>query len=212
MAEVASLGDKELPDEERARIVEKAREILAKTPGRDKKIMGLSMLAAQVRRAGDADLASEIMRDAEQLVNPQPKTYQDFLYTWILAAGYAEADPERAFPILEDAVFRANELISAFVRVAEFIDVGEQVVVEGEFQVGAFGGGMIRQMTAGLGMADGTLKTLVNADFDKTKAVASRFDRPEIRVLAKMMVLRSVLGEKSDDPAGAVNESEEDSN
>ena len=212
MAEVASLGDKELPDEERARIVEKAREILAKTPGRDKKIMGLSMLAAQVRRAGDADLASEIMRDAEQLVNPQPKTYQDFLYTWILAAGYAEADPERAFPILEDAVFRANELISAFVRVAEFIDVGEQVVVEGEFQVGAFGGGMIRQMTAGLGMADGTLKTLVNADFDKTKAVASRFDRPEIRVLAKMMVLRSVLGEKSDDPAGAVNESEEGAN
>jgi hypothetical protein len=202
MDEVKGLGTKSLPKDERDKIVAQARKVISQTHGKDKKITALSMLAAQVAKAGDKDLASEIMRDAERMVNPQPKNYQDFLLSWMLASGYAEADPDKAFPLLENTILRANETISAFVKVAEFIDTSDEMVVDGEVQVGLFGGGMIKDLTSGLGMATGTIRTLAKADFAKTKNLASTFDRTEIRILAKMLVLRAVLDKNAKpDPA-----------
>ncbi|MBA3352633.1 MAG: hypothetical protein H0U23_09455 [Blastocatellia bacterium] len=196
MEDVQSLGTKQLPKEEREKIVTQSRKIIMQTPGRDKKIMGLSMLASQVSKMGDKELAGEIMRDAERLVNPAPKTYQDFLLSWMLASGYAEADPDKAFPLLEETIGRANETLSAFIKVGEFIDVAEEMIQDGEVQVGVFGGQMIRGLTTELGMADATIQVLANADFTKTKNLTNRFERAEIRILAKMMVLRAVLSPK----------------
>ena len=105
-------------------------------------------------------------------------------------------DPQKAFPILEDTIGRANETIAAFVKAAEFIDVGEEMIVDNEVQVGAFGGQMIRGLTGELGVASSTIDVLARADFQKTKDLTNRFDRPEVRILAKMMVLRAVLREK----------------
>jgi hypothetical protein len=197
-AGVKQASQKDLPKEEREKIVSRAREILMKTPGREKKLMGISMLAAQVRQAGDKELASELMRDAAALVNANPKNYQDFIFTWMLVAGYAEADPDKAFPLLEDSIMRANDLINSFVRVGEFIDVQGEMIVDGEVQVGAFGGEMIRGLTREIGIAESTLKSLVRIDFEKTKAIANRVERPEVRVLAKVLVLRSALSNKKE--------------
>lgn len=193
MEDVKNLGTKLIPKEERDKIISQARRIISQTPGKDKKIVALSLLASQVARVGDKELADEIMRDAERLVNPQPKNYQDFLYSWMLAGGHAEVNPDKAFPLLESTILRANETISAFVKVAEFIDVNAEFIDDGEVQVGMFGGSMIRALTGELGMANSTIRSLVKADFAKTKNLTNTFDRTEIRVLAKMMVLRAVL-------------------
>lgn len=200
MEDVKKLGTKELPKEERAKIIAEARKIISQTPGKDKKIMALSLLAAQVAKAGDKELADEIMRDAERFVNPEPRNYQDFMLSWMLASGYAEANPDKAFPILETTILRANETISAFIKVAEFIDVNAEIIDEGEVQVGMFGGEMIRGMTRELGIAATPLKSLALADFEKTRRLTNIFDRTETRVLAKMLVLRSVLDKRKSKP------------
>jgi len=80
--------------------------------------------------------------------------------------------------------------------------LNEDIMSDGELQVGAFGGSMVREVTRELAGADSTLQTLAKTDFDKMKGVTDRFDRPEVRVLAKMMVLRAVLGNKQ--PAAPV--------
>ena len=196
MRDVESLGSKQLPKEERDKIVAQARKIVSEMGAKDQKIMALSMLAAQVAKAGDKELAGEIMKDAAAMVNPQPKNYKDFLLVWMLASGYAEADPDQAFPLLDDAISRLNDTITGVVRIAEFLDVAGEIVDDGEVQVGAFGGSMIREITRGLGVVDGTLRSLAKADLIKTKALTNRFDRPEVRVLAKMLVLRAVMGNK----------------
>jgi hypothetical protein len=196
MKDVESLGTKQLPKEERDKIVAQARKIVSEMGGKDQKIMALSMLAAQVAKAGDKELAGEIMKDASAMVNPQPKNYKDFLLVWMLASGYAEADPDKAFPLLDDAINRLNDTITGVVRIAEFLDVSGEIVDDGEVQVGAFGGSMMREITRGLGVVDGTLRSLAKADLVKTKALTNRFDRPEVRVLAKMLVLRAVMGNK----------------
>lgn len=201
MEDIGGLGKKELPKEERDRIVARTREIIMKTPGRDKKIMALSALAASVKQAGDADLAAEIMREAESFIRPDPRNYQDFIATWSVISGYAAAEPNRAFMMLDDTIYRANEVIAAFVRVGEFIDVTEQMIVDGEIQLGSFGGGMIRGLSSELNVAEATIGLLVDADLARTKAAADKFDRPETRVLARMMILRNILGTKAtEDP------------
>ena len=195
-----NLQNKELPKDEREKVVAKARKIITEMPNKMAKITALSGLAAQVFKFGDKELATQIMNDAQGLINTQPKNYQDFIEAWILISGYAQGDAEKAFPLLDDTIFRVNETLAAFIKVAEFIDVSGEIVEEGEVQVGSFGGSMIRELTGGLGMASGTLRSLAKTDFNKTRAVTNRFERQEIRILAKMLVLRAVLGgEKKDE-------------
>ena len=55
---------------------------------------------------------------------------------------------------------------------------------------------MVREFTRIPVFASGTIITLANADFAKTKSLANRFDRPEVRLLARMMVLRTILDNK----------------
>jgi hypothetical protein len=165
--DVMKLSTGKLAPDQRDKIIQQARATIMSMPARDKKVTALSMLAVQVAKTGDNDLANEIMRDASSFVNPQPKNYQDYLLTWLLATGYSTVDPERAFSMLEDTVNRANDLINSAIKIGEFVDVTEEIIADGELQVGAFGGSMVRDMTKQLAAADSTIQTLSKADFDK---------------------------------------------
>src|SRR5215204_528730 len=186
---------KELPKEERDKIILQARKIVNGIGNKQEKIMALSLLASQVAAVGDRELAAEIMKDAQTLVNPSPKNYQDFIETWFLASAYSATDAEKAFPILEDAITRLNDTLSAFIKVGEFMDVSGEMIDDGEVQVGAFGGAMMNGLTRELGIANLTIRNLAVADFGKTKNITNKFDRTEVRILAKMLVLRAVLGD-----------------
>ncbi|HEY0460321.1 MAG TPA: hypothetical protein VGC97_14375 [Pyrinomonadaceae bacterium] len=188
---------KELPKEEREKTVARARKIINGLGKKQEKMMALSMLASQVAAAGDKELAAEVMKDAQALVNPSPKNYQDFLEIWFLASAYAASDADKAFPLLEDTIFRLNDTISAFVKVGEFMDISGEVLDDGEVQVGSFGGAMMTSLTRELGIANLTIRNLALADFGKTKALTNKFDRPEVRILAKMLVLRAILGDET---------------
>lgn len=199
LQDLQTLGAKKLPDEERQKAIAEARKMVSEIADPNAKMMALSSLAAQVAKMGDRETATEIMREAERFVSLQPKNYMEYMQSWMLASGYSEINPEKAFPILEDTVLRLNDTISAFIKVGEFIDVNGDFIEEGEVQVGSFGGEMTNGLLRELGAADSTIKNLANADFIKTKALTNKFDRTEVRILAKMLVLRAVLGKKKSD-------------
>ena len=195
MMKVQTLGSKELSKEEREKIITQSRKIISRIGDKSEKLMALSLLAAQVAKLGDKELAADVMKDAQTLVNPSPKNYRDFLEVWFLVSAYSESDPDKAFPILDDAIYRLNDTFAAFVKVGEFIDVSGEMIDDGEVQVGSFGGSLISGLTGELGMANSTLRNLAVADFGKTKALTNKFDRTEVRILAKMLILRAVLGD-----------------
>jgi hypothetical protein len=197
MKNVMKLNSKELPKEEREKIVAQSRKIIGGMGNKQEKLLALSMLASQVATAGDRELSAEIMKDAQALVNPQPKNYRDFMEIWFLASAYATTDADKAFPILEDAIFRLNDTLSAFIKVGEFIDVTGEMIDDGEVQVGGFGGSMMTGLTRELGIASPMIRSLAVADFGKTKNLTNKFDRTEVRILAKMLVLRAVLGDET---------------
>ncbi len=192
-----NLNTKKLSEEERKKVVEESRKIIAETVDRDQKLLALSTLALRIAKLGDKELAAEVMKDAQSLVNIQPKNYREYMEIWMLVSGYAQVDAEKAFPILETTVFRLNDTIAAFVKVGEFIDVSGDMIDDGEIQVGSFGGEMTRGMLGSLGASDSTVRNLAVADFTRTKSLTNKFERQEVRILAKMLILRAVLAEKS---------------
>ena len=199
MQDLQTLGAKKLPDEERQKVIAQARKMVAEIDDPNMKMLALSSLAAQVGKMGDKETATEIMREAERFVSPQPKNYMDYMQNWMLASSYSEINPDKAFPILEDTVLRLNDTISAFIKVGEFIDVNGDFIEDGEVQVGSFGGEMTNSLLRELGATDSTINNLANADFAKTKTLTNKFDRTEVRILAKMLVLRAILGKKKPD-------------
>jgi len=201
--DVMKLTSAKLPNDQREKVITQARRSILAMPGKDKKVTGLSLLAAQVYKLGDKDLAAEIMRDAASFVNPQPRNYQEFILSWLLAAGYSSMDSDRSFSILEDTVNRCNDVIEAAVKVAEFMDTNDEIIIDGELQIGGFGGGasMLKSLTNTLAGFDPTIQALAKSDFQKTRDLTNRFNRPEARVFAKMLVLRAVLGKQQPKPA-----------
>ena len=192
-----NLGDQKLSKEEREKVVANARKEISAIKEPVQKLFALSALASQVSASGDKQLASEIMDEARSFVNFQPKNYMDFMKIWLLASGYSKVDAQKAFPLIEDAVFRINDLIAALFKIGEFIDVNGEFIEDGEAQVGGFGGEISREITRNIGAMDNTIKNLAVADFARTKALTNKFDRQEVRILAKMLVLRSVFGNKA---------------
>ena len=195
IVKLQTLGSKELPKEEREKIITQSRKIISGIGDKSEKLMALSMLAAQVAKLGDKELAADLMKDAQTLVNPSPKNYRDFLEVWFLASAYAETDPDKAFLILDDTIFRLNDTLAAFVKVGEFMDASGEMIDDGEVQVGSFGGSLLSGLTGELGIANAPLRSLAVADFTKTKALTNKFDRTEVRILAKMLILRAILGD-----------------
>lgn len=192
---LAKLDTKKLSDEERAKAIAEAGKMIEKIEDPTAKMTALSGLAVQIKKSGDKELALEIMKQAESIVNQTPKSYVDYMQTWMLASGYSEIEPDKSFPILESAVLNLNDTISAFIKVAEFIDANGEIMEDGEVQVSGFGGGGIaRELSGAMMMSGSTLKNLAEADFTRTRNLTNRFDRTEVRILAKMLVLRAMLG------------------
>ena len=189
---------RDVPKEERQKAIAQARKVIGGMKNREQKIFALNALAIQADSSGDKDLALEIMAEIQNMVNPSPKTYLDYMHSWILASGYAQIAPEKAFPVLEESVLRLNDTLGAFIKVAEFIDVNGEFVEDGEVQLGILGGEVTRQMIQSISGADVTLGNLARADFGKTKELTNKIDRTEIRIFAKILILRSVLGPKHD--------------
>ena len=64
-------------------------------------------------------------------------------------------------------------------------------------------GALIRELTGSVGLANGTIRSLAEANLDKTRALANSFDRQEVRILAKMIILRAVLDKQKSGPVDA---------
>jgi hypothetical protein len=193
MKDLRDFDENRLTDDQKAEFIGKARGIVAEMNDPTMKVFALSALAGQVKTLGDDELAIEIMREANVLVKQNPQNYVDYMLVWSLATGYSKVEPDEAFLLIEGAIFRLNETIAAMVKVAEFIDVRGDFVIDREVQVGAFGGSMTRGVIGAISTSDNVLRDLSIADFDRTKGLVQKFEQPEVRILVRFMVLRSLL-------------------
>jgi hypothetical protein len=173
--------------------LEESRRLLSGVKTNEERVMVLAALATSVGTK-DKKAALRLLEEATNMSVPRARTYKQLFARLALVKAYASLDPDQAFSILEGSVDQANELLAAFLLLGEFLGEGE-VVRNDEvtiFQLGPSVNSEVSEYRA-------TVNTLAMADFGRMKGVADRFQRPEIRLLARLLVAQSVLSDPADD-------------
>ncbi len=166
---------------------EAARALLTHVTSIEERVSILLQLARFAANKSDDATARGLIDEARGLVvMGRAENQAQFSAQMQVAQAYAQTrDAARSFEVIEGAIDRLNELLAAAVVVDGF---GQESFREGELK--PFGGylwsELVRQCAEQLAM-------LASIDFARARAAAGRFDRGEVRAIARMMVAQGVL-------------------
>lgn len=172
--------------------LDEARQMLRERGTRSKKdqAMMLAMLAQVAAKKGDRKFALEVLDEARQLVpNSQAQNQDQIDAQLAVAAAYTFVEPARSFEIIEPMIDQANELIRAAALLDKFGNSGQRFFRNGELMLSMSGGASFA-IRSRYGRA---LTLLANADFDRARSAADRFQQPELRVMARLLIAQGAL-------------------
>ncbi|MFN2578992.1 MAG: hypothetical protein ABR607_15035 [Pyrinomonadaceae bacterium] len=175
---------------------EKLNEIkqkLAALPSDSDRVKYLVDLATGTQK-DNQKLALRFLDDARNLVAKRAMDYKDFEDQIKVADAYASLDSRKSFEIMDAGIAQLNELLQAATVLNGFeVDIFK----EGELSLRANNDlvGMISRYGA-------ELSALAKVDFDAARGSADKFQLPEPRMNARLMIVQSVLGTQ---PVGNFN-------
>lgn len=164
---------------------EEARQQLSRVTSKEERLNMLIQIAMMARNSKKEDVARGFLDEAQGLVGGRAETHTQFNALMQVAQAFAALDPARSFGIIEAAVDRLNELLTAAAVIDGF---GQESFRDGELRPN--GGYMWNEMVRQCGLA---LAQLAATDFDRASAVAGKFERSEVRATARLMVAQGVL-------------------
>jgi hypothetical protein len=167
---------------------EKLNEIkqkLAALPSDNDRIKYLIDLARATQK-DNQKLALKFMDDARTLVSKRATDFDDFGNQIKVADAYATLDPKKSFEILDAGIAHLNELLQA------------ATVLNG-FEVDIFKDGEMSMRTnddlvSMVNRFGGELATLAKIDFEGARGTAEKFQMPEPRLNARLMIVQGILG------------------
>ena len=182
-----------------------ARTALSLIKNRTARLTAMSQIAITFADNGKIEEAKELIAEARKTLAPQPKFWAHYVEHLVVARALASVEPKQSLEIIENLIYQIDEMLGGVTKIAEFI-AGETAVKENELRLsgvpGMIGGSLLSQMGRGGGARDFTtgfekdILKLAKADFDRTAALADKFSRPEIRLMARMILINSFLPPK----------------
>jgi hypothetical protein len=172
--------------------VEGAQALLARARSKDERVAMLIQLARVVAGKGNQKGANGFLEEAWTLVGGRAEGQSQFSMQLQLAHAYAPVAPARAFEIVEASITHLNELIGAAAIIEGF---GQEAFTQDELKTQE--GYLWSALATQCGEA---LAVLAPVDFDHARSAADRFQRPELRMSARLAVARGILvkeGERS---------------
>jgi hypothetical protein len=165
--------------------VEQAHAFLARIKSKDERVALLLQLASVTAERGNTAAAVNFLDEAWNLIGGRAKSHAQFAVQLQLAQSYALLAPPRAFEIIEAGVAHLNELVAAAAVLDGF---GQEAFADDEFkgQEGYMWGALVMQYNE-------TLAALAPVDFEHARSAADRFQRPEMRLPARLAVARGIL-------------------
>ena len=187
-----------LDNAEVARAVEKgntddARAVVSRIKSKERRASALAQLALAYAAKGDKKTAGGLLEEARSLLDRQPDNEREVEALLEVARGYALVEPAKTFELLDPLIDQANDMMSAAALLEKFgagggmFRKGEMVLGPG---MGELGGMYARYVKA--------LAELSRVDFDRTRQTADRFNRDEARLMARLIVARSILSDRLD--------------
>ncbi|MET0649593.1 MAG: hypothetical protein ABW208_23525 [Pyrinomonadaceae bacterium] len=185
-----------LDNAEIARAVEKgntddARAMVSRIKSKEQRASALAELALVYAAKGDKKTAGGLLEEARGLIDRQPDNEREVGALLDVARGYALVEPAKTFEMIDPLIDQANDMMSAAALLEKF-GAGTGMFRKGEMMLapglGEMGGMYERYVKA--------LAELSRIDFDRTRATADRFNRDEARLMARLIVARSVLSDR----------------
>ncbi|HEX8197346.1 MAG TPA: hypothetical protein VF571_14225 [Pyrinomonadaceae bacterium] len=182
-----------------------ARTALSLIKNRTARLTAMSQIAITFADNGKIEEAKELIVEARKTLAPQPKFWAHYVEHLVVARALASVEPKQSLEMIENLIYQIDDMLGGVTKIAEFI-AGETAVKENELRLsgipGMIGGGILSQMGRGGGARDFAtgfekdILKLAKADFDRTAALADKFSRPEIRLMARMILINSFLPPK----------------
>lgn len=182
------LQDENASDEEKIKLINETRAKILAVNNNSFRVSNLISLSRQAQKAGQDELAGVLLSDAERLVNLQPKERRDFTENRNLATAYASVNADKSFAILENMIYRLNDVIEGFIKVNEFSG-NSRMVENGEMIMS----GSSRQFTNYVSINGNNLQELAEADLKRLKNLGDKFARPEFRIEIRLRIAQNLL-------------------
>lgn len=154
---------------------------------KEQRALAMAELAMILEKKGRHEEALKLLQDARPLVKIDFNSDTQSRAFLALILAYALIDPPQAFAMAEPIVDRANDNISKLLLLSRIahnsaVKNGEIVMqdpgVPLDFALIKYGRGVV---------------ALATADFTRTKALADRFQRNELKVMARLLIAQSIL-------------------
>jgi hypothetical protein len=167
---------------------EKMNEIkqkLAALPSDNDRIKYLVDLAKATQK-DNQKLALRFMDDARNLVSKRALDYDDFQNQIKVADAFATLDSKKSFEILDAGIAQLNELLQAATVLNGF-----EVDIFKDGEMSMRGNDDLVGMVVRFG---GELAALAKVDFEGARGTADKFQLPEPRMNARLMIVQGILG------------------
>ena len=168
--------------------LDELRELLPKIRRKEERGRALVEMALLLKEKGQDAEATTLLDEAAELIKTDLKseTHTNALLT--LLSAYALLDPPKAFALTERTVDQANSQISLLLLVDRVIKSGavkKSEIILNHSRVMPVDYIVLKY---GKGVA-----ALAAADFNRTKALADRFERNELRIMARLLIVKGIL-------------------
>ncbi len=168
--------------------VEEAKKLLPTIRLKEKRGMVMAEMALLLEKNGKHEEALKLLDEAHTLVKLDltSQSQSDALLAVLLAD--AIIDPDRAFAAIEPVVDQANDNLAKLLLIDKLIKTG--FVKDGEIVLQRPG---IFSMDYAVFKYGKGVVALANADFNRTKALTDRLQRNELRVMARLLMVQSLM-------------------
>jgi tetratricopeptide (TPR) repeat protein len=172
--------------------VEELQKLLPQIRRKEERARAMTQIAVVLEKKGNHDEALKLLDEAQTLIKTDLNSETQTNALLALVAAYALVEPAKAFGIVERGIDTANDEIAKALLLDKIAKSG--AVKKGEIRLQQ--SGMIPIDFAVFKYGNG-VAALANADFDRTKAAADRFERNELRLMVRLLLARALL--RSDD-------------
>lgn len=167
--------------------IEEARQIIARVRSNDERATALAALAITAKEKEQPKLALQLLDEARSAISPRARNVTQLAAQFQVARALTLVDPARSFVIVEPMIDQVNELVNAAAVLGSFI--APEFMRDDEAMMSLASRPIAMLST----QFNKELAALLTSDFERTKAVADRFQRNELRILARLLIARNVL-------------------
>jgi hypothetical protein len=167
--------------------IDEIRQAVAPLQTDNEKIDLLIQVAGDMQKTNQK-LAIQLLDEAKQIVSRRATSYEQFEQQLRVAHAFASVDPARSFEVLDPGISQLNELLQAASVLSGF---EINMFRDGEMAMQGGNG-----LTAIVNRYGQEIAVLAKTDFERSEALAGRFQFTEPRIMTKLAMVQGLLNVK----------------